>query len=513
MTPNRYLYLYTTPDDPPNWLLGTQIYRAIGQIFECLLERAEGTTVILIVSILALGIWKQEMCVVLIVGIVAVCFREWTFVFTFIFQVSSIILAVAGIVNLVLWKLFLKGVWGQVCHGRRAIGSFISEAPGQIFGALAGWYGWYDIGLVATRPLGWVEYIGLRITHLCELPVTYRKWVSEHRDRVLAWAQTPISYFSRKPHEVAERNDKEDITITTYSPESTAPTKPTVVRLMHCTGSTSTDYVNPYPSWQSSRDLLLPESYPLPAAVAPDTPTTQQLLDADPFRTPVPLRAGDPGFLNPHPNSEDGPRDEKPFTEKEREILENARTRGSKGPRLLRKFKPGRGSEPGFLDAYPYPYPMPRKRFERDVGGHFEWDGSVGSINPRERNEPHVNHSNKLAITDADGRSIAESSTAESDADVGEHEKVSETSINSADSKETTELCSCDRTIEVATGVVTSSGEDVYQGYFTQPRIVDANRQDTTVNKIDAMDTRATRPAKGHSRDEEPQPGSKRIRY
>ncbi|KAG0640180.1 hypothetical protein HOY80DRAFT_959987 [Tuber brumale] len=501
MPPNHYLYLYTTPYDPPNWRLGTQIYHAIGQILEYLLDRAEGATVIIILSILALGIWKQEMRIVLIVGIVAICFWEWALVFTFIFQVGLIILAVAGIVNFVLWRLFLKGVWEQVCHGRRAVGSFIREAPGRIFGALAGWYGWYDIGLVAARPLDWVEYTGLRIIHLCELSVIYLKKCVPG-SRTMAWVQTPISYFARKPHEAEERDGKEDFTTTTHIPESNAPSAPTVVRLMHCTGSTSTDYVNPYTSWQSSCDLLLPESYPLPAAVAPDTPTTQQLLEADPFRTPVPARAGEPGFSNAHPNPEAGskqPNGENSFTEKEKENLEIART---SGPKALRRqagnFKPSRGSEPGFLDAYPYPYPMPRKRLGGDVGGNVEWDGSVGSNNSREGNgrttnlvqdtieheslispgpEPHGNRFNKLAITDADGRS-----TAESDANVGEHEKVSETSISTVDSEETIELYSCDRVIEVGTGKVTSSSVEVYRNYFLQLRTVDANRQDTTGN-------------------------------
>jgi len=119
MASTPYLYLYTTPLDPPNWRLGTQIYHAIGKTLECLLDTAEVTTAVLIVAILCLCIWKQEVRVLPLIGAVGVCFHEWALVFTFILQVSFILLSLGGMVNLVLWELFLKGVWRRVCHGGR----------------------------------------------------------------------------------------------------------------------------------------------------------------------------------------------------------------------------------------------------------------------------------------------------------------------------------------------------------------------------------------------------------
>ena len=119
MASTPYPYLYTTPRDPPNWRLGTQIYHAIGKTLEYLLETAEVTTAVLIVAIFCLCIWKQEVRVLLLIGVVAVYFQEWALVFTFILQVSFILLYFGWMVNLVLWELFLKGVWRRVCHCER----------------------------------------------------------------------------------------------------------------------------------------------------------------------------------------------------------------------------------------------------------------------------------------------------------------------------------------------------------------------------------------------------------
>ncbi|PWW74198.1 hypothetical protein C7212DRAFT_365406 [Tuber magnatum] len=529
--------------NPPNWRLAAKIYQAIGRTLECLLDWADVATGITILSILALSISKQEMCIVPIIAFVGVFFHEWVLVCMLVIQLSFITLAMAGIVNFVLWKLLLKEFWAQVCHGRRAASLFFREAPDQIFGALAGWYGWCEIALAITRPLDWAGNVRLWVTYFCELPgICWKKWVSE--SWVLAWARILISYFGIKHREAVEEEDSKKVPeITTCIPETAvAPIKPMVIRSMHCTGSISTDYVDPYttPS-PPNHDLLLPESHPLPAAVVPDTPTIRRLRDQDPFRTPMPPRAGDPGFLNAYPAPEGGSKwqlGEKSFAEKEREKWKPARASGSMAPRVpVRNIKPSRGSEPGFLDAYPNPLPMPKKWLEDDFTENVERDENsvsevveVGSSNNHgEGNELHENDSNQLAIINAGGESVAESS-----ADASRHEEGLETASNEVDSQETIELYAENRTIGLA--VSAADGSDIelhyrYQSYFAQLQIVNTNRRDTPASPVthtppqllaeaqaqntDAAGTRTktTRPAEEHPEVNQSQPGRKRTRY
>ncbi|PUU79260.1 hypothetical protein B9Z19DRAFT_1064378 [Tuber borchii] len=239
--------------------------------------------------------------------------------------------------------------------------------------------------------LDWVAYLGPWIVYLPEVPKVYwKKWVSE--SWVSVWAHFLISHVGRKRHEGTKGDDKEDFEATTYNPEPAmaAPIRPIANSSIHCTGSTLTDYVNPYSSSPPSLDLLLPESYPLPTAIVPDTSTTQQLYDEDPFKTPMPPRAGDPGFLDAYPSPEGGSkwqRGKKSLAEKEMGAWKFARKIESKAPEVsVKEFKPSPGSEPGFLDAYPCPQPVPTKWLEDVVEGNVKQDGNGGSDNSKEEN-------------------------------------------------------------------------------------------------------------------------------
>jgi len=395
MSSTPYLYLYTTSHDPPNWRLGTHIYHAIGKTLEYLLETAEVATAVIIIAILCLCIWKQGVRVLPLIGVVGVCFHQWALVFTLIIQVSFILLALGGMVNIVLWELFLKGVWRRVCHGggRWDAGSFVGGVVVErVYGAVAFWSFCCEVGMGIARLIEWVVCVGVWIAHLPELPKIYwRKWVTE--SWVSVWAHVLISHFGRKHHEAMEEDSGgEDFEIVTCTPEpaAVAPAVPIVIRSMHCTGSTFTDYVNPHPSSPPSCDLLLPESYPLPTAIVPDTPTIQQLCDEDPFKTPVAPRAGDPGFLDAYPSPEGGSkwqRSKKSYAEKEMERWRCAKKTKPEAPKVpVREFKPSRGSEPGFLDAYPYPQPVTEKWLEDDVEGGIKLDGNGGGENSEEGN-------------------------------------------------------------------------------------------------------------------------------
>jgi len=388
MESTPYLYLYTTPLDPPHWRLGTKLYHAIGKTLEYLLETGEVATAALIILILCLCLWKQEVRILPIIGVVGACFHEWALVFTFVLQVSFIILALGGIVNSLLWKLFLKGAWREVCRGG---GLFVRGAFEGVYGAVACWSCWYKVGMGIARFLDWVAYVRSWIAYLLEvLKVYWKKWVSG--SWVSVWAHFLISRFGRKRHGGTKGgDDREDFEATTYTPEPTtaAPIRSIVTRSIHCTGSTHTDYVNPYSSSPPRRDLLLPESYPLPTAIVPDTPTTQKLCDEDPFKTPMPLRAGDPGFLDAYPSPEGGSewqRGKKSPTEKKMEAWKFARKIESKASKVeVKEFKPSPGSEPGFLDAYPRP-PTPTNWLEDDDEGNVKQDGNEESDNSKEGN-------------------------------------------------------------------------------------------------------------------------------
>ena len=394
MESTPYLYLYTTPLDPPNWRLGTKLYHAIGKILEYLLETAEVATAVLIISILCLCLWKQEIRILPIIGVVGACLHEWALVFTFALQVSFILLALGGIVNFLLWKFFLKGVWREVYRdggGMWDAGSFPRRAFERVFEAVACWSCWYKVKMRITRFLDWVAYLGSWIAYLPEVPKVYwKKWVSE--SWVSVWAHILISHFGRKRHGGTEGGGEEDFETTTYTPEpvTASPIGSILNRSMHCTGSTLTDYVNPYSSSPPpSCDLLLPESYPLPTAIVPDTPTTQQLCDEDPFKTPALPRAGDPGFLDAYPSPEGGSkwqRSKKSLAEKRMEAWKFCRKIESKAPKVeVKEFKPSPGSEPGFLDAYPCP-PTPTNWLEDDCEGNVKQDGNEESDNSKEGN-------------------------------------------------------------------------------------------------------------------------------
>jgi len=244
----------------------------------------------------------------------------------------------------------------------------------------------------AVRFVEWVEGVWLWIAQLPELPKVYwKKWVSG--SWVLVWAHILISYFGRKYHDAMEEDaGGENFEIATHIPEPTAaaPIAPIVIHSIHCTGSTFTDYVNPHPFSPPSNDLLLPESYPLPTAIVPDTPTTQHLCEEDPFKTPVAPRAGDPGFLDAYPSPEGGSmwqRSKKSFAEKEMEKWRPARKTRSEVPKVpVKEFKPSPGSEPGFLDAYPCPQPGTERWLKDDVEGNVKLYINRGSGNSKEGN-------------------------------------------------------------------------------------------------------------------------------
>jgi len=100
--------------------------------------------------------WKQEVCALPLIGVVGVSSASGPLSLRFILQVSFILLALRGMVDLVLWEFFLKDVWRRVLSWREA-GSrtvrFLRVVVERVYCAVAFWSFCYEVGIGIARLL------------------------------------------------------------------------------------------------------------------------------------------------------------------------------------------------------------------------------------------------------------------------------------------------------------------------------------------------------------------------